>query len=144
MQDTTLAEEYIPDRQEKLASEPASNYCRGGWIQRFPLDWIEDTVERKLLEFYRRHHSSFDPRNIIDFIRYSLEHRDRLDYLYSGFTLLRMLKQKRPEICPVLSEAEEYFLAHRKLWDFMENLHCDSDPIAVVTGLITSIVNKFP
>ena len=144
MQDTTLAEEYIPDRQEKLASEPASNYCRGGWIQRFPLDWIEDTVERKLLEFYRRHQSSFDPRNIIDFIRYSLEHRDRLDYLYSGFTLLRMLKQKRPEICPVLSEAEEYFLAHRKPWDFMENLHCDSDPIAVVTGLITSIVNKFP
>jgi len=75
------------------------------------------------------------------YLNFGLEHADIMDYLMIGFQakaglIFRKIKFKN------LSEKAQDLLNRRKLWDFMEDIPMDQDPVAVTRKLMEELYEK--
>ena len=131
----TFAEDYR--REHKItytwqeADEPAIEKI-------FP-----DPVQQENVKLYYRLGRYKDLKSARAYMKFLLDHKDTLDYIFAANSIVRRglldtYSYKYRDLTPV----EKDLLTRRKLWDFMEDIPLDQDPIKVCEDLMISILDK--
>ena len=131
----TFAEDYR--REHKItytwqeADEPAIEKI-------FP-----DPVQQENVKLYYRLGRYKDLKSARAYLKFLLDHKDTLDYIFAANSIVRRglldtYSYKYRDLTPV----EKDLLTRRKLWDFMEDISLDQDPIKVCEELMISILDK--
>jgi len=112
-------------------------------IKEFPLDkYLNDPVELEHAQHFRRCWTNPSPQAYRDYVYFAFEHEDVLDPLFIGFFNALWGIDKGKLDFSDASENSQLLLSHRKLWDFMEHVPNDQNPISVSKNLILDLAEK--
>ena len=78
-------------------------------------------------------------RNVLVF---AMEHKDVLDPLYIADFNTRTAIRRGAIDKKDLTEAAQDMISRRKLWDFMEDILMEDDPLKVCLGIVEEIIEK--
>jgi len=134
-----LAKDY---RETKLEKELTRNWKMGKFCDdlNFPLErYINDPVERTHINLCRR--CLIDPSYTAyrDYVNFAFEHEDWLDAILIGFSNAKSGIYKEKLDFSDASEESRHMLTHRKLWDFMEKIPLEKNPIEECKKLILDL-----
>jgi hypothetical protein len=76
------------------------------------------------------------PDTYRDYVKFAFEHEERFDPLFIGFFNAKWGEYKGALDFSRGSDEARYMLNHNKLWDFMEKIHLDKDPVKECKKLI--------
>ncbi len=138
--------ENAKDYQEtELEKELRSNWQMGRFCDDpgFPLEkFIDDPLERTHIEHFRRCFVEPSLQAYRDYVNFAFEHEERFDAIFIGFFNAKWGMYKGKLDFSEVSEEARYMLSHRKLWDFMEKIPADKDPIRECKRLILNLAEK--
>jgi len=126
-------------RETELEKELAANWRMERFCddKDFPLEkFIDDPFVVSHDEHYRRCLAEPSPRAYRDYVNFAFEHEDRLDPLNIGFNSAQWGKHKGKLDFSNSCKQAMYMLDHRKLWDFMEEIPVEKNPIEECKRLI--------
>ena len=135
--------DYQPTKLEQVINgEPYT-----GWFGRTPPeDWmipfITDPRNLKLHQLIGAYNTDPCKQTFRNMLTFAVEHKDVLDPLFiadfhARGALRRGLLDKND-----LSEVAQDMLSRRKLWDFMEEIPMEDDPIKVCLNIIGELIEK--
>ena len=75
-------------------------------------------------------------------MKFAFDHEDTLDPIFIAETIICAGPRSKAYIYPDMTPMEKDFLTRRKLWDFMEDIPMDQDPIKVCKEIAFSIMDK--
>jgi hypothetical protein len=135
--------DYQPNEIERVMND--QEYI--GWFGRTPpepwmLPYITDPLNLKLHQLIGAYNTDPCKQTFRNMLNFAVEHKDVLDPLYiadfhARGALRRGLLDKND-----LSEVAQDMLSRRKLWDFMEEIPMEDDPIKVCLNIIGELIEK--
>ena len=136
MVDMETAKDYreTPLEKELAANRKMQIFCDD---MDFPLEkFLKDPLEILHVEHYRRCLVEPSPKAYRDYVNFAFEHEDRLDPLFIGINIAQWGICKGKLDFSNASKQALYMLNHRKLWDFMEEIPPEKNPIEECKELI--------
>ncbi len=133
--------DYEESEIEKAVSRSSMNlFCNDA---DFPLEkYISDPFELKNAMLYRRFWLEHTPSLYGEYVDFAFENKDKLDPVFIGFAIADWGVRWNKLKFRGLSDGAYKMLHTNKLWDFMEAIPDNEDPIAVCTELIYELVKK--
>lgn len=133
--------EFIPGELDKLLPEKMMEvFCCD---RDFPLEkFVHDPFELALMEHYRLVYWEPGAENCRKFIDFAFANPEKCDMLNIGYGTLRTGMLMGKIKFSGLSESAEDLINRRKLWDFMEEIPPESDPVDVCRELIRELAEK--
>lgn len=133
----TATEDYYRNKSITYTWQEAADEAE---IDSLP-DLTPDQKENiKLYWKFGREHSL---KNARDYWKYLVDRKDSLDFIFAGCSIARTgLSEKAGYCYPELTPVEKDFLTRRKLWDFMEDIPMDQDPVQVCENIVTGLLDK--
>lgn len=128
------------DIEREIAKTSMNLFCND---PNFPIEkYINDPIELKSAQLYRRLWLEHTPELYREYVEFAFENKDTLDPIFIGFAIadfgVRWGKLKFNNLSP-----EAHKMLHtNKLWDFMENIPENENPIDVCSDLIFELVKK--
>lgn len=109
----------------------------------FPLEkYISDPFGLKCAQLYRRFWTEHTPELYREYVDFAFENKDKLDYLFIGFAIADWgVRWGKLKFNNLSVEARE-MLYTNKLWDFMESIPINDDPINICSELILELTKK--
>ncbi len=104
--------------------------------------YISDPFELKNVDLYRRFQLDYNPRLYREYLDFVFENSDRLDLIFTGFSLANWGWKYNGFKFNNLSPEANRMLTIDKLWDFMEDIPLNEDPIKVCKDLIIELAQK--
>lgn len=81
-------------------------------------------------------------QNFRNMLSFALEHKDMLDPLFIGYLYAQGAVDKKIIDKNKLSDAARDMLSRRKLWDFMEDIPMENDPLKVCTDIMVEFIEN--
>jgi hypothetical protein len=139
MIDIESAKDYQPTELERFLQENNQMECFCDDMQ-FPLKhYLKDDTTLKHVDYFRRGWVSPMPRNYRDYVNFAFEHERRFDSLFVGYFNAKWGQYKGALDFSQASEEAQYMLGHTKLWDFMEKIPLNENPIKKCKQLILNL-----
>jgi hypothetical protein len=136
MLDLDSAKDYQPSELEQILRENPKMNCFCDDLK-FPLrNYFSNSVELQHIEYFRQGFSASLPDTYRDYVKFAFEHEERFDPLFIGFFNAKWGEYKGALDFSRGSDEARYMLNHNKLWDFMEKIHLDKDPVKECKKLI--------
>ena len=103
--------------------------------------FISDPVSLKNAEFTRRMVcGDVDRSFFLEYFDFMLEHREKLDWIYGCYSLIKMCRIRNiPLKFKDLSAPAADFATRRKLWDFMEDIPPDRSPVTECLRIVEEL-----
>jgi hypothetical protein len=135
--------DYQPNELERAMND--KEYI--GWFGRTPpepwmLPYITDPRNLKLHQLIGAYNTDPCKQTFRNMLNFAVEHKDVLDPLYIADFHARGAMRRGLLDKNDLSEVAQDMLSRRKLWDFMEEIPMEDDPIKVCLGIVEEIIEK--
>ena len=134
--------EYEECPVEKFRRENNICYTWGGVDDGTIDKLIVDPVKRQHYKLYRDMWHAPSLKNAKEYMKFAFDHEDTLDPIFIAETIICAGPRSKAYIYPDMTPVEKDFLTRRKLWDFMEDIPMDQDPIKVCKEIALSIMDK--
>jgi hypothetical protein len=106
----------------------------------FPLErYLQDDITLKHMDYSRRGRISPSPDIYRNYVNFAFNYEKRLDPLFIGFFNAKWGLHKRALNFSMASGEAQYMLRHNKLWDFMEKIPLNENPIQKSKQLILEL-----
>ncbi len=123
-----------------LQTTPMSVFCDD---MSFPLErYIQDPFKLRCAQLYRRFWAEQSIEALRDYVEFAFDNSDVLDSLFIGFCILESYKRWGVIKFNNLSCEAEAFANTSKLWDYMENIPLNVNPVEVCKKLVLELVEK--
>ena len=127
---------------EKFLRENRPEFTWNGIPDEFFDKMIPNPVLRQHYKYYRNHWNNPTLKNAKEYMKFLFEHEDTLDPINAGHGIITAGPRTKAYFYPDMTPVEKDFLTRRKLWDFMEDIPMDQDPIKVCKELIFGMLDR--
>ena len=129
---------------------PMEEYCKSRnvsytWAEADEADidrLMPDPVQRQHLKYQRAFWNNPTLKTAKEFIKFAFEHEDTLDPIFIANSIILAGPRTKNFYYPDLTPLEKDYLSRRKLWDFMEDIPMDQNPISVCKELVLGMIDK--
>ena len=129
---------------------PMEDFCRDRQISYTWKEATEEEIDRMIADPVKRQHAKLQRafhcapslKNAKEYMKFAFEHEDTLDPIFISSSLIQAGPRTKNYFYPDMTPMEKDFLTRRKLWDFMEDIPMDQDPIAVCKDLVLGMMDK--
>ena len=129
---------------------PMEDFCRDRQLSYTWKEATEEEIDRMIADPVKRQHAKLQRaihcapslKNAKEYMKFAFDHEDTLDPIFISCNLIQAGPRTKAYFYPDMTPMEKDFLTRRKLWDFMEDIPMDQDPIAVCKNLVLGMMDK--
>ncbi|MBQ9772428.1 MAG: hypothetical protein IJW23_11455 [Lentisphaeria bacterium] len=129
---------------------PMEDFCRDRQLSYTWKEATEEDIDRMIADPVKRQHAKLERafwntlslKNAKEYMKFAFDHEDTLDPIFISSSLIQAGPRTKAYFYPDMTPMEKDFLTRRKLWDFMEDIPMDQDPIAVCKNLVLGMMDK--
>lgn len=103
---------------------------------------MKDPVQRQHIKYYRNMWNNPTLKNAKEYMKFAFDHEDTLDPICISHGIITCGPRTKTYHYPDMTAVEQDYLTRRKLWDFMEDIPMEQDPIAVCKDIALTMLDK--
>ena len=104
--------------------------------------YITDPMKNLHIKYFRNYLNTPTLKNAKSYMKFAFEHEAVLDSIYISHGIITSGLRNKAYFYRDLTAEEQDYLTRRKLWDFMEDIPMDQDPIAVCKRIAMEMIEK--